>query len=195
MEILPGEGVAMAKVGEARDVVESRLGPPLHPGRESRAVYATSPFLVLTYTDDELVELVELGYSGDGGEEVFFDGVQLTFRFMDDVVADLAAKGYRYEPVDIGYRFEPGFAIFSMGSRWARDLDPDASEDDPRQVCEGVSVASYDYLAGPTEEEIEAYIRGQEAEKDSGDSPEAAEIRRIIQETNERLAAKPESRA
>jgi hypothetical protein len=102
-----------------------------------------------------------------GGEEVFFDGVQLTFRFMDDVVTERAAKGYRYEPVDVGYRFEPGFAIFSMGSRWARDLDPDASEDDPRQVCEGVSVASYEYLAGPTEDEIEAYIRGREAERGS----------------------------
>ncbi|MBO0884987.1 MAG: hypothetical protein J2P17_32580 [Mycobacterium sp.] len=81
---------------------------------------------------------------------------------MDDVVADLAARRYQYEPIDIGYRVEPGFAIFSMGSRWARDLDPDASEDDPRSICEGVSVAPYRYVAGPTDEEIEAYIRSRE---------------------------------
>jgi hypothetical protein len=69
------------------------------------------------------VGIVEVAYSGDGGEEVFFEGVQLTFQFMDDVVADLAARGYGYEPIDIGYRFEPGFAIFSMGSRSANELD------------------------------------------------------------------------
>ncbi|MFI7650982.1 hypothetical protein ACIBTZ_33705 [Micromonospora sp. NPDC049460] len=165
MEILPGEGVALAKVGESRDMVESRLGPPVHPGRHSRAVYETSPMLVLTYTDEDTVEIVEIAYAGDGGEEVFYDGVQLTFRFLDDVVADLEARGHQYEPIDIGYRFEPGFAIFSMGSRGARDLDPDASEDHPRRICEGVSVAPYHYFDGPTDEEIEAYIRSREGSR------------------------------
>jgi hypothetical protein len=163
VDIFPGEGVALAKVGESRETIESRLGPPVHPGRHSRAVYETRPMLVLTYTDDDTVELVEIAYAGDGGEEVFFDGVQLTFRFMDDVVADLAARGYQCEPTDIGYRFEPGFAIFSMDSRSAQDLDPDASEDDPRSICEGVSVAPYHYFDEPTDEEIEAYISSRNA--------------------------------
>jgi hypothetical protein len=151
MEILPGEGVAMAKVGESREAIERRLGPPAHPGRHSKVVYETSPMLVLSYTEDDTVELVEIAYSGNGGEEVFFDGVQLTFRFLDDVVADLAAKGYQYEPIDIGYRFGPGFAIYSMESLCASDLDPDASEDDPRSVSEGISVAPYDYFDEPAE--------------------------------------------
>ncbi|MEV4136303.1 hypothetical protein AB0J72_29560 [Dactylosporangium sp. NPDC049742] len=125
-------------------------------------MYDTSPCLVLTYAQDETVEVVEIGYSGGGGEEVYFDGVQLTFRFLDDVVADLAAKGHRYEPIDIGFRFEPGFAIFSMASLGAWDLDPAAADDDPRLVCEGVSVAPYDYFRTPTDEEIEAYIRSRE---------------------------------
>jgi hypothetical protein len=107
---------------------------------------------------------------------VFFDGVQLTYRFMSDVVADLAAKGYRCEPTDIGYRCEPGFAIFSMGSRSAQELDPQASAEDPRQVSEGVSVASYDYLAGPSEEDIVEHIRRQEAAR--GVEVSAAEIRK-----------------
>jgi hypothetical protein len=175
MEIIPGEGVALAKVGEARQAVEDRLGPPVHPGRDSKAVYDTSPRLVVTYTEDDTVEIVELAYSGDGGEEVFFDGVQLTYRFMDDVVADLAAKGYQCESTDIGYRCEPGFAIFSMGSRSAQDLDPQAAAEDPRQVSEGVSVASYGYLAGPTEEDIVEHIRRQEAAR--GVEVSAAEIR------------------
>lgn len=47
-----------------------------------------------------------------------------------------------------------------MGSRWARDLDPAAGEDDDRLVCEGVSVAPYEYFKPLTEEEIDEYIRG-----------------------------------
>jgi len=159
MEILPGEGVATAKVGESREVVEARLGPPIHPGREDKAVYETVPMLILTYADDDTVEVVEIGYTGDGGEEVFFDGVQLTYRFMDDVVADLAARGHAHEPIDVGYRFEPGFALYPMGARTARDLDPTASAEDEREIVEGVSVAPYEYFREPTEEEIEAYLR------------------------------------
>jgi hypothetical protein len=158
MEILPPFGVELAKVGESRDEVERRIGAPVHPGRSSKAVYDTSPALVLTYTEDDTVEVVEIGYAGDGGEEVFYDGVQLTFRFLDDVVADLAAKGHAYEETDIGYRFKPGFVVWSMGSRWAKDLDPEASEDDEREICEGVSVAPYDYFREPTDEEVEAYM-------------------------------------
>jgi hypothetical protein len=160
MEILPGEGVAEAKVGESREVVESRIGQPVHPGRHSKAVYeSTTPMLVLTYAEDDTVEVVEIGCSGDGGEEVFYDGIQLTWRFMDDVVADLAARGVAHEPTDIGYRFAPGFAIFPMNSRTAQDLDPAATEDDEREIVEGVSVAPYEYFREPTEEEIEAYLR------------------------------------
>lgn len=159
MEILPGEGVALAKVGESREEIERRVGAPVHPGRSSRAVYDTLPALVLTYKEDDTAEVVEIAYCGDGVNEVFFDGVRLTFRFLDEVAAELAAKGYAYEPIDIGYRFEPGFAIWSMGSRWAKDLDPRAAEDDERLVCEGVSVAPYEYFRPLTEAEIEEFIR------------------------------------
>lgn len=49
-------------------------------------------------------------------------------------------------PYDIGYVFDAGFAIWSMHSRWALDLDPEADEDDERAVSEGVSVAPYAYF-------------------------------------------------
>jgi hypothetical protein len=144
MEIIPGVGVALASVGEPRSVVEARIGAPHHGGPKS--VYDTSPGLILHYTADDTVELVEIAYSGDGGEEVFFDGVQLTFRFVDDVVADLTARGHACTPFDIGYLVSPGFTVWSMHSRWALDLDPEADEDDERAVCEGVSVAPYEYF-------------------------------------------------
>jgi hypothetical protein len=165
VEIMPGVGVAAAKVGEHRDGVERRIGKPLHPGRDSRAVYDQTPLLVLTYAEDETVEVVELAHSPDRGEQVFFDGVQLTYRFLDEVVADLSAKGYAYEPTDIGYRFEPGFAIYSMGSLWTGELLPDAPDDDDRPICEGVAVAPYDYFREPSDEEIEAHIEAREKER------------------------------
>jgi hypothetical protein len=182
MEILPGEGVPQVRIGESREVVECKLGTPVHPGRADRQVFETDPMLVITYTDIDTVELVEVAYSGNGGEEAWFDGVQLTFRFLDDVVADLAARGHRYEPMDIGYRFEAGFALFSMGSRNAQDLDPDAADDDPRRVCEGVSVAPYDYFEGPDEEEIDAYIRDRIA-AGGLTGPEADELREFLKDT------------
>ena len=56
----------------------------------------------------------------------------------------------------------PGFALYSMGARTARDLDPTASVDDEREIVEGVSVAPYDYFREPTDEEVEEYFRGIE---------------------------------
>lgn len=55
-------------------------------------------------------------------------------------------KGYTSTPSDIGHEFHAGFAVFSMGSCSARDLDPNASEEDERLISEGVSVAPYEYF-------------------------------------------------
>lgn len=181
MEILPGEGVAQVRIGESREVVECKLGSPVYPGRLDRAIYQTNPMLVLTFTDIDTVEIVEVAYSGHGGEEVWFDGVQLTYRFMDDVVADLAARGHRGEPADVGYKFPAGFALFSMGSRTARDLDPAAADDDPRRIVEGVSVAPYDYFDGPDAEHVEEYIRERIARAGMS-GPEAEDLRAYLTE-------------
>lgn len=152
MEILPGRGIEAVKVGEARSVVEGRLGVPHHGPGDNPAVYTvTSPLIVVHYDAEGRVELVETGYGGAeaGAEaEVWFDGVQLTYRFMDDVVSDLGALGHVGEPFDVGHQFRAGFAVFSTGSLWARELDPDAGEDDRRRVSDGVSVAPYAYFAG-----------------------------------------------
>jgi hypothetical protein len=146
MEIIPGVGVAAAKIGDTRAAVEARVGRPLHGPRDARAVYDTKPHLVITYAPEDTVELVELGYARDDRHQVFVDGVALTYRFIDDVVQDLARKGYTCTASDIGYDFHAGFAIFSMGSLSARDLDPDSDEDDERDVVEGVSIAPYSYF-------------------------------------------------
>ena len=103
----------------------------------------------------------EGGGSGEGSEaEAHFDGVQLTCRFLDDVVSELHAKGYTSTPSDIGHDFHIGFAVWSTGSLWVRDLDSPTDEDededhnegwedpvrDERAISEGLSVAAYSYL-------------------------------------------------
>ena len=119
MEFIPGVGVAAARIGEPKVAIDERLGRPDQAGR--RAVYTgTEPMLIVHYDHRDTAELVEIGYGVD--EQVYFEGVQLTYRIMDDVVEDLARRGLRAHTMDIGYAFEPGFAIFSMSSLTAADL-------------------------------------------------------------------------
>ncbi|PWU60754.1 hypothetical protein DLE60_09415 [Micromonospora globispora] len=144
-------------------LVRIRIGRPVHARDDTRAVYdSTDPILVVTYNLDDVVELVEVGYGVDN--QVFFEGVQLTYRFMDEVIADLAANGHSSSPFDIGLDVPAGFAIFSMASLSARDLDPAAPEDDSRRVVEGVSIAPYSYFTADrpplngTIEELETWL-------------------------------------
>lgn len=149
MHIIPSLGVDQVKVGDHRDAVEARIGPALHgrrPGGE-RAVYDTSPSLVVTYQEDDTVEIVELDHAGPRGfAPVHYAGVQLTCRFLDEVVADLHALGYTSTPSGTGHEFHAGFAVWSKGSLSAADIDPAADEDDERAVAAGVSVAPYSYF-------------------------------------------------
>ncbi|WP_234544122.1 hypothetical protein [Streptomyces shenzhenensis] len=147
MEIIPGVGIDLVKIGDQRSQVDERIGPPYPGPGGRRTVYPTSPMLVITYAADETVEVVEIRYSGESSDtEVHYDGVQLTHRFLDDVVADLHALGYTSTPSDIGHDFHVGFSVWSMHSLWAGDLGLEADEDDERAVSETVSVAPYDYF-------------------------------------------------
>ncbi|WP_405682814.1 hypothetical protein [Streptomyces sp. NBC_00057] len=149
MEIIPGRGVDLVTIGDHRTRVEERIGPPHNGPDTGCAVYATTPALVITYAPDDTVELVEVGYSGQGGEaEASYDGIQLTHRLIDDVVAELHAKGYTSTPCDVGHDFHAGFSVWSMRVLEAREVDPTAGADDPRCVVEGVSVAPYSCFSG-----------------------------------------------
>ncbi|GAA2447016.1 hypothetical protein GCM10010433_55790 [Streptomyces pulveraceus] len=76
--------------------------------------------------------LVEIGHSGQGGEpEACYDGIRLTHRLIDDVVAGLHAKGYTGTPSDIGYDVHAGFPVWSTRVPEAREVDQTAGEDDP----------------------------------------------------------------
>ncbi|MEV0489870.1 hypothetical protein [Streptomyces atratus] len=83
------------------------MGQPHHGPGGDRAVYDTSPKLMITYAADGTVELVEICHNGGSGDaEACYDGVRLTHRFLDDVVAELHAKGYTSTPSGIGHDWQ-----------------------------------------------------------------------------------------
>src|SRR4051812_5537054 len=94
MEIIPGVGVSSARIGDRREDIEGRLGSPTFGPRGRKSIYAGDPGLVVWYAAGGIAEAIEIGYEGEGGEGVFLQGVQLTGRLLDDVVAELVAKGY-----------------------------------------------------------------------------------------------------
>lgn len=143
---MPGQGVEQVRLGDTRDVIEGRLGPPTVE-RDGRAYYDTStPGLVITYDASDAVEMIEIPYAGTPGKEVTLNGVQLTYRAMDEVLHDLGAAGFTGHPSDIGHDFSEGFAIWSMDSLSLSDVDSAAKPDDEGQVVEGVAVGTPAYF-------------------------------------------------
>lgn len=145
MEILPGRGVQNIELGTERVIVAQHLGAPTSVQGDSDFYADPDPGIVLRYSEQDRLELIELPYSGTG-HEVTLKGIQLTHRLMDDVVEDLRGQGFIGRSSDIGVDFPEGFAIWSMGSLSAMDVDPTASHDDERPVVEGVSIGSPTYL-------------------------------------------------
>lgn len=146
MEILPGIGIGGVRIGHTREQVEQLTGAPVHGPGGRHVVYGPPTHLVVDYTRDRVVEAVSVGYGE--GDEATYDGVQLTGRLLDDVLADLAARGLTSTPSDIGRDFHAGFSVFSMGSASAAHLGLTDDWDDERLVCEGVCVAPYEGLVG-----------------------------------------------
>jgi hypothetical protein len=143
VEVLPGVGVASARIGDRRDEVIAVNGPDVSSRvvRGNRDVHANN--LVVSYDEDDRVELVEVAL---GGGQAWYQGTQLTSRLMDDVVADLTARGLDSQPNDLGHVFRMGFALFSMSSLSPYELGLSDDPDDEREVVEGVSIAPWDYF-------------------------------------------------
>lgn len=145
MQITPAVGIPGVSIGDERAAVEESLGAPSSRD-EGRAFYFDiEPGVSIHYDADQRVELIEVSHS-EGRAEVFLDDVQLTYRLMDDVVADLARKGYAGKPVDIGHQYDAGFCVFSMASRSPSELTGgEYDPEDERLVVEGVSIAPVSY--------------------------------------------------
>ena len=146
MQITPAIGIDGVSIGDTRAAVEAAIGAP-ERGEVARAFYFDrEPGFSVHYDDHGTVELIEVSH-GEGRHEAYLGDIQLTFRLMDEVAADLARAGYSGHPVDIGVEYDEGFTVFSMASLSPSELAPGSAYDpeDERLVVEGVSIAPISY--------------------------------------------------
>ena len=146
MEIQPGVGVEHVRLGESRHVVDARLGEPRAPDGDRVLYDHQAPPIIVSYDAKGAVELIEVPHAGTVEHEATLGGIQLTGRALDDVRAALEDAGHTGRTSDIGYDFDTGFSIFSMGSIMVAEVDPSAAQDDERLVVEGVAVADPAYF-------------------------------------------------
>lgn len=145
MEVTPGRGIPQVPLGADRRAVSAALGD--RTVRSARSDHHDLGPAVVVHYDDGRAEMFELAYSGTPGHEVTLDGIQLTYRPMAEVVADLAAAGHHGVESDDAVDYPEGFSIWSMGSLMVEDLGLSGSDVDPDdEVIEGVSVAAAGYF-------------------------------------------------
>lgn len=144
-QIVPSEGFQGVQLGAGRTAIEASIGEPTSTRPGSAFYVDRDPTLILRYAADDTLEMIEIPYSGEGNEPHLGD-IQLTARLLADVIDDLLRAGYVGRPCDIGYDFEAGFTVWSMGEIQLFEVDPSADRDDFRDVAEGVSIASPAYF-------------------------------------------------
>ena len=152
VEIIPGTGLPVAQVGQTLTDIEAVVGlaDDIQADPDRAYWHRHVPAFVAHFDRDGVVELVEAYYSQGDQEQVTLGGVQLTFRLMDDVVADLEAAGMHARRMDIGFDFDEGFSVWSMSSLSTADLTGGSYDpDDERLVVEGVAVGAPSYFQDP----------------------------------------------
>ena len=147
MDILPGQGLPVARVGQTQAEIEASVGSP-SVAEAGRAFWNDhAPAFSVHFDAEGGAELVEVFHGELGEEQATLGDVQLTYRLMDDVAADLDRAGYTGRRVDIGWEYDAGFVLWSSGSRNPSDLEPGAPFDpeDQRLVVEGIGIAPIAY--------------------------------------------------
>ena len=148
MEILPGVGLPVARLGQTRRQIEEAVGAPsaVQP-RSAQWARHVPPFAV--YFDGRgLSRLVEV-FAAEEAEPVTLRGVQLTGRPMGEVVGELAHAGLRGRWRDLVADFPEGFVLWSLLERPATRRRADG----PRRLgtggalVEGVAIATAGHWA------------------------------------------------
>ena len=150
MEIIPGEGLPVARVGQTRAEIEALVGPAtfLKVGCVSWPEH--SPPFTVYFAADGRAQLIEVYHGVNGQDQATFGGVQLTRRVMDDVLSDLAREGVSGRRTDIVADFDEGFTLWSLLSLSPADVDPARATDpaaNDHPVVEGVAIAPAHYWA------------------------------------------------
>lgn len=140
MEVLPGIGLPVARLGQTLDDIVAAAGPAdaAEPHRASWTRH--SPPFDAYFDGQGRSELIEVR----ADEGLTLGGVQLNLRLMDDVAADLARSGLTGRRATLVVDFDEGFTLWSLGELTASDvvLGAEFDPDDDRIVLEGVTVGA-----------------------------------------------------
>ena len=115
-EIKPFAQVGPIEFGQLRNEVRSKLDSDYQvfkktPGENDTDAYDSLGIHVY-FDDDDQVEFVE----AFSPAELEYEGIALIGRNVDEVVADLRARGYEAEKDDVGYNYdELGFGLTVNG--------------------------------------------------------------------------------
>lgn len=146
MEIVPGVGLPMVRLGQTLEDIEAVVGPAeVADPRSARWERCSPPFGV--YFDAEATcDLIEVYASADPDDGVTLDGVPLVGRPIDEVVHDLDGAGLAGRRTSLTVDYEEGFTLWSMD-----ELDSDADPDVPEAgaVVEGVAIGRVDRGSDP----------------------------------------------
>lgn len=143
MEIIPGVGLPIARVGQTLDEIETLAGPATRADGHRAFWESHSPPFAVYFDARGESEVVEVSCSGECEEQVTFDGIPLVLRLMDDVEADLARHGVAGRRFDLVVDFESGFTLWSLDEISASALSPSVYDPhDRRLVVEGVAIAA-----------------------------------------------------
>lgn len=145
MDILPGVGLPLARLGQRLPDIEAAAGPAtLVEPRRARWDHHEPPFAV--YFDRVgVAELVEAYEPAGTAERLTLGGVQLTSRLMDEVEADLSRIGLIGRRAGFVVDFDDGFTLWSLGELLVGETAGDAGHAAGAEqlVVEGVSIGRF----------------------------------------------------
>jgi hypothetical protein len=150
MEILPGVGLPVARLGQTLRQIEAAVGSPSAVGARSAQWSRHVPPFAVYFDGRGLSRLLEVYAAEGSAEPVTLHGVQLTGRPMGDVVGELAGAGLQGRRRDLVADFPEGFMLWSLLER------PDTRRhraDGPRRLgtggalVEGVAIAGAGHWA------------------------------------------------
>ena len=143
MEIIPGVGLPVARIGQTLDEIETLAGPATRADGHRAFWECHSPPFAVYFDGSGESEVVEVSSAEGVAAQVTLDGIPLVLRLMDDVQADLARHGVVGRRFGLVVDFDSGFTLWSLDEISACELSESADNPgDDRLVVEGVAIAA-----------------------------------------------------
>ena len=139
MEVVPGVGLPMVRLGQTLQDIEAVAGPAVI--EESRRAFweKHSPPFGAYFDAAATCDLIEVYASDcDDGAAVTLGGVPLLGRLMVDVMGDLETSGLAGRPTSLTVDYDDGFTLWSLGELIPHE-DRDAT--DQGTYVEGIAIS------------------------------------------------------